>query len=132
VPDEQAAEALPDGAFVIRGGVMNLEDLRTNVDNHYDMVLEFAEREEWALSVNSIPGLKITEVAVKAQRPNPKMYVSTVGRIRALGYEVRPDWKENGHSNIVFESEPSNQDLEGVKAVFRGPCPNPGRRERRR
>jgi hypothetical protein len=60
------------------------------------------------------------------------MCVSTVGRIHTLSYEVRPDWTEDGHSNIVFDSEPSEQDLERVKAVFHGPCPNPGRREGRR
>lgn len=123
---------MPDEAFVIRGGVMHLDDLRTNVDNHYDMVLEAEDREEWALSVNSIPGLRIRDLALKAQRPNPKMCVSTVGRVRALGHEVRPDWEENGHSNIVFGSEPTDADLERVKAVFRGPCPNPGRKPRGR
>lgn len=123
---------MPDSAFVIRGGKMYLEDLRTNVKNHYDRVLELESREEWALSVNSVPGLNIRELAAKAQRPNPKMCVSTVGRIRALDHEVRPDWKENGHSNIVFGSEPSEEDLERVRAVFHGPCPNPGRRQRGR
>jgi hypothetical protein len=107
---------------------MNMDDLKTNVKNHYDRVLELEQREEWALSVNSIPGLGIRELAVKAKRPNPKMCVSKVGRIRALGHEVRPDYTEDGHSNIVFESEPNEQDLEGVKAVFHRECPNPGRR----
>lgn len=130
MPDEQAAEGLPDGACVIRGGEMGLDNLRTNVGNHYDLVLELEGREEWALSVNCIPGANLREVAMKARRPNPKMCVSTVGRIRALGLEVRPDGKENGHSNIVFGSAPTDEELEMVRGVFGEPVTNPGRRRR--
>lgn len=106
---------------------MLLEDLQGNVRNHYDKVLAEEGREEWALSVNCIPDLSVEEVARRAGRLNRQICVSTVGEISSLDCEVRPDWRENGHSNIVFNGEPTDEDLLMVRSVFSDPIPNPAR-----
>jgi hypothetical protein len=127
--DEADRPKLPLDAVVVRAGVMELDDLRDNARNHYDRVSKYEDREEWALSVNSIPDLSAEEIAKRTKKLNRKMCVSTVGAIEALDCvsEVRSDWREDGHSNIVFHAEPSWDDLMRVKEVFSGPLPNPGR-----
>lgn len=108
---------------------MDLADLEDNARNHYDRVSAFEEREEWALSVNSIPDMDATEIAKRTRKLNRKMCVSTVAAIEALDCvkEVRSDWREDGHSNIVFHAEPSWDDLSEVRRAFSDPVPNPGR-----
>lgn len=124
-----ARPELPLEAVVVRAGVMNLADLMENTLNHFDRVSKYEGREEWALSVNSIPDLSAAEIAQRTKKLNRKMFVSTVGQIEALDCvsEVRPDWTEDGHSNIVFHAEPGRDALLSVKSVFYGPVPNPGR-----
>jgi hypothetical protein len=102
---------------------MQLGDLINNVLSHN----EKTHGREWALSCNSIPGLTAEEVAQRARRPNGQMCVSHVDRLRDLGCEVRPDGVSNGHSNIVFNGEPTLEDLRRVQSVFSEPMPNPGR-----
>lgn len=120
---------LPLEALVVRAGAMNLADLMENTLNHFDRVSKYEGREEWALSVNSIPDLNAADIARRTKKLNRMMCVSTVGQIEALDCvrEVRPDWREDGHSNIVFHAEPSADDLLSVKSVFYGPVSNPGR-----
>jgi hypothetical protein len=125
--ERTTAGDLPPDAVVVRGGIMLLKDLQGNVLSHYDRVLAEEGREEWALSVNCIPDLSAEDVARRAGRLNSQICVSTVGAIRALDYEVRPDWKENGHSNIVFDGEPTDEDLLRVRSAFSDPIPNPAR-----
>jgi len=124
--DERATGVLPPEAVVVRGGIMLLENLRDNVLNHYDKVLVEEGREEWALSVNCVPGLDVEATAKQAARLNRQMCVSTVGAIESLGYELRPDWTDDGHVNILFDTEPTDDDLLALRGVFSGPIPNPG------
>lgn len=120
---------LPLEAVVVRAGIMDLADLEENARNHYDIVSKYEDREEWALSVNSIPGLSADEIAKRAKKLNKRMCVSTVGAIEALDCvrEVRSDWREDGHSNIVLYGEPSLDDLLSIRGVFSDPVPNTGR-----
>lgn len=120
---------LPLESFVVRAGIIDLADLEDNARNHYDRVSKYEDREEWALSVNSIPDLSPADIARRTKKLNRKMCVSTVGAIEALDcvWEVRSDWREDGHSNIVFLAEPSVDELLGVRQVFSDPIPNPGR-----
>jgi hypothetical protein len=131
VTGDETAEwpELPLEAFVVRAGVMELADLEDNARNHYDRVSKYEDREEWALSVNSIPDLSAEEVAERAKKLNRQMCFSTVGEIEALDCvrEMRSDWREDGHANIVFYAEPNWDDLQSVKQVFSDPVPNPGR-----
>ena len=120
---------LPLEAVVVRAGIMELGDLEDNARNHYDRASKYENREEWALSVNSIPDLSADEIAKRAKKLNKQMRVSTVGAIEALDCvrEVRSDWREDGHSNIVLHGEPSLDDLLSIKGVFSDPVPNTGR-----
>jgi hypothetical protein len=116
-------EPLPPDAVVVRGGTMQLDDLLNNALSHNDKT---AGR-EWALSCNSIAGLAAEEIAKRARRPNLKMCVSRVDRLRDLGYEVRPDGLPNGHCNIMLKGEPTMDDLQRIRSIFSDPIPNPGR-----
>jgi hypothetical protein len=130
VADEPAADALPGDAVVIRGGTMeSLEDMRKNARAHNHKT----RGREWANSVNTIPDFSVDEVARRAERPNKRICATTVESIRLQGYEVRSDWEEDGHANIVYESEPTDDDFERVISAFCGPFPNvayPGREAR--
>jgi hypothetical protein len=121
--ERREVDPLPPDAVVIRGGTMQLEDLISNAQSHNDKT----DGREWALSCNSIPGLTAEEVAQRAKRLNGQMCVSQVGMLRDLGYEVRPDGVENGHSNIMFNGEPTLEDLRRIRNAFSEPVPNPGR-----
>jgi len=124
--DEGTGGRLPDEAIVVRAGIMELRDLRKNVEDHYVTVLTEEAREEWAMSVYCIPDKSAEYIAQKARKLNPKMCVSTVGEIRAAGYDVRSDWEEDGHSNVMFDTQPDDKDLLAVKSAFSDPVPNPG------
>jgi hypothetical protein len=98
-------EELPDDAFVVRGGMMTVENLRTNVEAHFD------EHQELALLAN---------------RPNRQMRVSTCARIRSLGYEiVRSEDEGPGHADIKLPEEPTDEVLRQIADAFDEAEPNP-------
>jgi hypothetical protein len=113
-------EELPDDAFVVRGGMMTVENLRTNVEAHFD------EHQEYAVSVFSVPGMEIQELALLANRPNRQMRVSTCARIRSLGYEiVRSEDEGPGHADIKLPEEPTDEVLRQIADAFDEAEPNP-------
>jgi hypothetical protein len=113
-------EELPDDAFVVRGGMMMVDNLRTNVEAHFD------EYEDYAVSVFSVPGMDLHELAVLANRPNGQIRVSTCRRIRDLGYEiVRSEHEGPGHADIKLPEEPSDEVLQTIADAFDEPVPNP-------
>lgn len=63
---------------------MEVADLADSARNHFDIVSKYEGREEWALSVHSIPDLSAEEIARLTAKPNKMMRVSTVGAIEAL------------------------------------------------
>jgi len=117
---ENSDDALPDDAFVVRGGVMNVRDLEVGAYTHYDMTGDYA------LSVFCVPGSTVEETAIVAERPNAQIRVSTVGRIRGAGYEVTLSEPPPGHSDLHLPSPPSDADWDTLRAhVFDPPIPNP-------
>jgi hypothetical protein len=112
---------LPDDAYVMRGGMMTLENLRTNAEAHFD---EFGE---YGLSVFSVPGMSVQELALLANRPNRTMRVSTCARIRAVGYLIVRSEEEGGpgHADIKLPEEPTDEILQVIADVFDDPEPNP-------
>jgi hypothetical protein len=112
---------LPDDAHVVRGGVMSLDNLRTNVEAHFD------EYGEYAISVFSVPGMSVYELALLAKRPNRTMRVSACARIRGLGYEIVRSEEEGGpgHADIKLPEEPTDEILQSIADAFGAPEPNP-------
>lgn len=129
--DHSNVEPLPDEAVVIRGGVMNLADLRLTAEAHHEAMKQHGV-DEWALSINSIPGLTASQIARRARLFYGMICISTVGRIRGTGCDVHSDGRQDGHGNIVFAAQPGDTDLVRVRAVFDEPVRNPYPRVRRR
>ena len=83
------------------------------------------------MSVNCLPGKSPKAVARASRLPNPTLCATTVGRIQALGYDVCLDpGRKDGHANVQFEAEPSDEELETLRRVFGSPIRNDWRRKK--
>lgn len=102
---------------------MDNRDLRVNaVDHHVEM--QDLGLDEWAISVWCEADCDADEVAKRSPIRNRKIMVSTVGAIRALGYDVVPS-DEPPHADLKFPDEPSDDIFYELKAVFDPPRDNP-------
>jgi hypothetical protein len=118
-------EPLPDDAFVVRGGVMDPRDMRTNAEDHH-LEMEQEGRDEWAISVFSVPGMSADEIALGSPILNKKIRVTTVGAIRELGYDVTPSPQEHPlHADLRFMGEPTDDDFEALRRIFEPERPHP-------
>jgi hypothetical protein len=121
VPDDP--ERLPDEAVVVRGGLLSSESMDTSVNTHFD---EFGE---YALSVSCRPGLTADGIAQEAGIPHPKLRESTVGAIRAIGYDVLASEQHGpAHAEVAFSYPPGDADWEALQGVFGPARPNPARK----
>jgi hypothetical protein len=119
-------DPLPDEAFVVRAGLMESKQLRLNAEAHHIEKLAEDGSDEWALSVFSVPELEADEIAMGAPFPNKQMRITTVGVLRAAGYDVTPSpWEHPLHADLRFISEPTEDDFEALRAIFDPPRPNP-------
>lgn len=102
------------------------EDLQTSAMTHYD------ELGYYALSVYSLPDLTVDEIATAARLPHSKIRESTVGRLRAHGYEVVPSPGTAGHADLRLPGPPTEDHWKVLDALFDPPRPNPVGRMMRR
>jgi hypothetical protein len=127
--DERAAQWLPDDAVVVRSGEMKLRDYINAVLNHY------RKYQEYALTVWCLPGLDAHEVAHELGTdylPHGKFMETTVGRVRAAGFELMLSPKEQGYpeGHCDLFCEPSEEDWQRLRPLFGEPMTNPVRRGR--
>ena len=104
---------------------MESSTLRTNIEIHR---LECPD--QWAISVASAPALAAREIALGSRLPHRQIRVSQVGRIRSVGFDVL----QSGcppHADLVFATEPTEEDFEALRSVFAEPQPNPRVEEQR-
>lgn len=107
---------------MLRGGLMVLETLCGSVkesieeDGYYNLCF-------WGEN-----NMTIEEIARASLIRNGQMRVSTVGRVRALGYEpyATDPWP---HLEVRFEAEPTDDELEALVRAFEEPIPNPDPKE---
>lgn len=78
------ADVLPNEAHVIRGGYNNRRSVQENARDHHEL------RGEYALSVFSLADATVEEIAQVAALPNAKIRVTTVGELRAAGFDPVP------------------------------------------
>jgi hypothetical protein len=111
-------EELWDETVVVRGGVMALVTVRESVDTGYE------QESDYNLSFWGENGYSYVELLAVAPRPNGQIRLSTIGALRALGYDpFRSDpWP---HVTVRFEAEPTDDELERLIDVFGEPIPNP-------
>jgi hypothetical protein len=118
-PQEDVYETLPDDALVVRGGVMEPRVMQVGAETHYEDCGEFA------ISVASLPDASIEDITRMALLANNQIRVSTVGRIRACGYEVVPSEPPPAHADLKLPNPPTDDDWETLRSIFDDPIPNP-------
>lgn len=106
---------LPDDAVVVRGGLMLRADLVLGAQAHFD------SEGLHALSVYSAPGRTAAEIAVGVPLRHSKIRTSTVGRVRAAGYDVVSSPGPPGHADLVL---PTDDDWSALDSAFDPPRPN--------
>ena len=110
---------LPDDAVVVRGGLMLRADLVLGAQAHFD------SEGIHALSVYSAPGRTAAEIAVGVPLRHSKIRTSTVGRVRAAGYEVVSSPGPSGHADLLLPTPPTENDWSALDSAFDPPRPNP-------
>jgi hypothetical protein len=119
-------DALPDGALVVRGGVMGSGSMLRNAET------SFADPGcgLWSLSVWSYPDMTADEIVREAKQvmpetlPQGKIRVSTVGKLRSAGFELVA-MPERGHYSLVVPPEPGEPIWDHLRELFDEPIPNP-------
>lgn len=115
-PDTQ--NPLGDDAFVIRFGVMRLDDPRDATSRCYES-LGF-----YGLSFYGESGLRPDEIALLARKPHRLMRKARVGEIRKGGFEIER-WGRFPHLTLRFEGRPTDDELKRLADLFDDPEANP-------
>lgn len=89
---------LPDEAIVIRGG----RNERKHVEQQAADEFELSGR--YALSVGADAEMSLVELAWANRRPNPTIRKTTVGRLRAVGFEVTIPKGTKRHADLILPS----------------------------
>ena len=83
---------------------------------------------EWAWSFWCAPGKTADEIALVADFDNDVIRESTVGQIRAAGFEVESDSASDDHCKIKLPGPPSDADCKRLRDAFCEAYPRPRRR----
>lgn len=107
--------SLPDDAVVVRGAPMTLDLLRSSAGR------PVKRHGFYGLSMFAFPDADADEVARSARIPHEEICESTVGDIRAAGFEVERTFRKAGHCSLKFADEPTEEELATVLELFE-PC----------
>lgn len=110
---------LPDGAFVVRGGLNTVELLEEGTGVTIDEAGNLS-----GLSVNSASGKTVAELA--AGLPYGRIGVTTIGAVRAAGGEVHPDPIPPNPDHCLL----NGLTAEDIHRLLTPPRPNPSRLKR--
>ena len=115
------AEELRDEELVVRFGVMAFNDIQRSLQD----AMDDPDVKRWELSFFGDKGLDEEGIAEVADRPNPRMRVSTVKRLRGAGFEPYLDEPPEAHIGLRWEEKPADQTLDRLIGLFDEPTPNP-------
>ncbi len=101
---------------------MEPRTLEVNALTHYDAFGEYA------LSMWSLPGADVATIAATADLPHSVVRTSTVGRIRAAGYELVRSEPPPAHADLKLPNPPTDDDWATIRGAFDDPIPNPHQR----
>ena len=115
---------------------MTLQSLADAFLAHRDKRVSVGLADEYCISVNAVPGLTLDEIASHAKRPNAMLRHSTVGAIRAAGFQIAETPGRrlvDGHCDVYLaggrDHQPTDLHLVALQAAFDDdPIPNPFRR----
>jgi len=110
--------------------------MRESAKNHYRVTLLRENREEYALSVATMPDASFEVVCAEASEPHPRGITNfcnrplvrrtTVGALSALGYETVSD--RPPHGLILLPNPPGDPDYERIEVALDLPEDNPSYR----
>ncbi len=106
--------------FVLRGGEMRDRDLALAAEINHRKWGSFA------LSVFAHHGADLDTLARKACRPHAVVRVSTVGALRAAGYDVA-DCDDRWHCDLTLGGRHTSADWARLRGLFDRPVENPAR-----
>lgn len=102
---------------MIRGGYNNRRSVQENARDHHEL------RGEYALSVFSLADATVEEIAQVAALPNAKIRVTTVGELRAAGFDPVPKGRA-GHAHVVLADD-KNATIDRFVGCFAPVIDNP-------
>jgi len=104
--------SLEDDAFVVRGGRCRPQSFLGGVRSHPKVpgVAGF--------SVQSANGVSVAELAEAGKIPHSSIGVTTVGRVRELGLDVRPTPGRGLHATVVTGEPLEEEVAERLSAIF--------------
>lgn len=114
-----AQDQLPDEAIVIRGGLNARADVEEQAED------EFEENGRYAISCGADADMTLDELAMANQRPNRLIRKSTVGRLRAAGFDVMPPTGPTRHSDLLFPGPVTDELFAAFEDAFDDAEPNP-------
>jgi hypothetical protein len=123
-----APERLDDDQVVVRGGLNELDTLRAAVENAVD------DPQVGRYEITVIIGVRgeaVGDIAARTAllRRHRKVRQSTVGALRRLGLEP-VDCETDGHCQVVFGRQPTDEELLAFARAFGPAEPNPAYGER--
>jgi hypothetical protein len=122
--DEAQSHGLPGHAVVVRGGVMELKKLRSQVE------VNFRDGDGYSVSVWASADLDADALARAAREedeealPHRRMQTSTVARVEAAGCTLHGD-PPSLHYDLMLPDTPADTDLTALMAAFDDPRCNP-------
>lgn len=110
-------DILDDEWIVVRFGLMELAHVRKAIQKANLMGNGF--------ELSFFGGTDPEEIARIAMAPQGKMRLSTVGRLRASGFDVYRDEPPEGHLGLRWTGMPDDKELEDLISLFEEPVENP-------
>lgn len=109
-----AEQRVPDDAIVLRGGVLDIRDIREQAED------EFRRCGTYSISTVCAPGRTLEETARIGRRPNRLIRKTTAGRLRERGFKVAPPQLEISHSNLIMAEQRTvtEEDWSRLDAAF--------------
>jgi hypothetical protein len=128
-PDD-ATDAIPDHAIVVRGGVMTETNLRSSLERSMreDGVYDISVWVSADLDADGIAQWVRERDPGCEQLPHNRLQESTVGAIRACGADVLLTEPPPGHHSVRFSTRPTDGNLQALVAAFDPPRRNPAAR----
>lgn len=112
VEDYQPGNPIPPEAVMVRGAPITLDLLRSSARR------PLKRHGFYGVSMFAFPGCDADEVARRARIPHDEICEARAGEIEDEGFEIRRTSPNAGHFSLVFDVDPSDEDLQKVLRLF--------------